>query len=92
MPEEPIILKELYVVIGRNEKGDEGVASYVDPSDGVMKPAIGGHSRLQYLYTIAQTLANNSGLELIIAKWASRELHATVTPEESENGCERDEN
>ena len=91
MAEKPIILKELYVVIGRNEKGDEGVASYIDPNDGVMKPAIGGYSRLDYLYTVAQTLSNNSGIELVIAKWSTRELHATVTPEESEDECTGDE-
>ena len=74
-------LSELFVLIGRNEAGVEGVASFIDPTDNVMKPAIGGRSKLKYLLVIAQALSNASGIELVMTKWGSREDQETITPE-----------
>lgn len=75
-------ITELFVLIGRNNEGVEGVASFVDPNDGVMKPAIGGRSKLDYLLVIGQALANASGLELQLTKWTSRVDHELIQPEE----------
>lgn len=74
-------LGELFVLVGRNDEGVEGVASFVDPRDNTMKPAIGGASKLKYLMVIGQALANASGIELTMTKWVNRENHTTITPE-----------
>jgi len=75
-------ITELFVLVGRNSDGIEGVASFVDPADGVMKPAIGGKSKVEYLLVIGQALANASGLDLQLTKWTTRTDHELIHPEE----------
>ena len=75
-------IKELFVLIGKNSEGIEGVASFIDPNDGVMKPAIGGRSKVNYLLVIGQALANASGLDLQLTKWTERVDHELINPEE----------
>jgi hypothetical protein len=75
-------IKELFVLVGRNSDGVEGVASFVDPADGIMKPAIGGASKVDYLLVIGQALANASGLDLQLTKWTGRVDHELIHPEE----------
>lgn len=62
-------LQELYVLVGRNAEGKEGVASYVDPRDEVMKPALGGKDKASELMMIGQALENESGLKLTMTRW-----------------------
>jgi hypothetical protein len=81
MAEESQELQELYIVVGRNSEGKEGVASYVDPRDGVMKPALGGRDRAGGLIEIAQALANESGLSLTMTKWGRIENLEMIEPE-----------
>lgn len=80
--EEKQEITELFVLIGRNDEDVEGVASFVDPNDGVMKPAIGGRSKVDYLLVIGQALANASGLDLQLTKWTGRVDHELIHPEE----------
>lgn len=82
MAEESQELQELYVLVGRNAEGREGVASYVDPRDGVMKPGLGGRARAGELMEIGQALANESGLKLRMTKWVRLEVLDTIAPEE----------
>lgn len=74
--------------MGTTEEGIEGIASFIDPTDGVMKPAVGGGSKVDYLLVIGQALANASGLDLKLTKWSGRVDHELIRPEETEDNEE----
>jgi hypothetical protein len=77
-------LNELYVLVGINDAGQEGVASFIDPRDGVMKPALGGQQRVPELEAIGQALANASGHQLRLTRWEGRKNIGVFRPEARE--------
>jgi hypothetical protein len=80
MPEGTGELEELYVVIGIDSDGNEGVVSYTTP-DGVMRPALGGPHREKELRAVAQALANVSGIPLCFTKWVKSDVLELIAPE-----------
>ena len=76
-------IEQLYAVLGVNKDGVEGVATYIDPADNVMKPLVGGLSRLPTIIETAKALALASGIELQLVKFNQRENLDRVTPEDS---------
>lgn len=78
---EPAVIKELYVVLGMDSDGNEGVATYVDPADNVMKPLVGGRRRVPVLQQVGKALAIASGKELTLAKFTQRGNLEVITPE-----------
>jgi hypothetical protein len=77
-------LQELYVLVGRNAEGKEGVASYVDPRDGVMKPALGGKGKASELMMIGQALEKESGLKLTVTRWVRTHNYLSMEDLEKE--------
>lgn len=84
MPDIPKSIDELYAVIGTNEKGQEGIAGYLDPADGIMKPLVGGLSRVPRIIEAAQALANASGQELKFVKFTRRGNLEIFKPQEND--------
>ena len=80
MPEEQNTITELYVVLGVNTAGVEGVACYVDPADEMMKPLCGGLKKVPTLLTVAKALAVASGQELRLVKFSTRGNLDVITP------------
>lgn len=79
---DPSVIDELYVVLGKNAAGDEGIATYIDPDDNVMKPLVGGRARVPVLLQVGKALAIASGIELQFAKFTRRGNLEVLTPEE----------
>jgi hypothetical protein len=74
-------MKELYVVIGKDDDGNEGVASYIHPQTKVMKPLVGSRQRLPVLLQVGKALAITSGRELQLVKFTKRGDLDVLTPE-----------
>lgn len=79
MPEDSC-LHELFVLVAQNEDGVEGVASFVDPRDGIMKPGIGGRARMQELLGIGQALSNESNVAIHLTRYTLEPDYQRITP------------
>ena len=90
MPQNPSAqsLSEIYAVLGTNETGQEGVASFIHPQTLVMTPLIGGRARLDELKTYGSALAISSGRTLTLVKFSSRTSLEQLHPD-SEDDDER---
>ena len=73
-------IQELFILVARGEDGVEGVASYVDPRDGVMKPGLGRRERIPELLVIGQALANESGVPISLTRWSIEPDYERLTP------------
>lgn len=73
-------IQELFILVARGEDGVEGVASYVDPRDGVMKPGLGRRERMPELLAIGQALANESGIPICLTRWSIEPDYERLTP------------
>lgn len=81
MPDDPKQISELYVVLGVNDAGQEGVACYVDPADSVMKPLCGNRHKVPTLLTVGKALANASGVKLKLVRFMSRGDLEVIAPD-----------
>lgn len=83
-------IKELYVVIGTNDEGVEGVASYTSPDTEVMVPMIGSLKRVPELLTVGKALANVTGREFRFVKFSKRGNLDWIRPDER-NGTKKED-
>lgn len=76
---------ELYVVLGKDSDGNEGVAMGIDKTTGQGEPLIGGRHRIPRLLGLAQALANDSQRDLQLVKFTLRGNLETIVPSEDES-------
>mgnify|MGYP001461253869 CR=1 FL=1 len=67
------MIEQLYAVLGVGPDGIEGIVSYIDPTDNVMKPLVGSAKRIDEMKTIARALQNASGATLQLVVFSQRE-------------------
>jgi len=77
----PSTITELYVVLGRDNNGNEGIASAVNPVTKIMEPLIGGEGRLKTIATLAKAGSRESGMKFQVAKFSSREPVFDIEPD-----------
>lgn len=80
---EIVAVDELYVVLGKDSEGNEGVAAGVDKTTGQSEPLIGSRRRVGRLLGLAQALADDSGRELQLVKFTSRGNLEKIVPTET---------
>ena len=73
-------IEELYVVVGKDSNGNEGIAIGLSDT-GQAEPLLGGRRRVPRILELAQVLANESGQELHLVKFSQRGTLETVTPD-----------
>jgi hypothetical protein len=78
----PAVIDELYVVVGKDQEGNEGVAMGIDASTGATEPLLGSRRRIPRVLELAQALANQSGQDLHLVKFTTRGNLQTIKPEE----------
>lgn len=78
--EEPVVIDELYVVVGQDQEGNEGLAMGIDSSTGRSEPLMGSRRRIPRVIELAQALANESGQELHLVKFTQRGNLETIKP------------
>lgn len=66
------MIEKLYVVLGTGPDGAEGIASYVDPDDGIMKPLVGSLKTVPRMIEIAKALEQVSGVKMQLAVFSQR--------------------
>jgi hypothetical protein len=74
-------IDELYVVVGRDSQGNEGVAIGLADT-GQAEPLLGGRRRVARILELAKILADESGQELNLVKFTKRGTLQTITPQE----------
>jgi len=74
-------IEELYVVVGHDSNGAEGIAIGFDEATGGMEPLLGSRRRLPRILELAKALANESGKTLSLVKFSSRGMVETIQPE-----------
>ena len=79
---ESIVIDELYVVIGTDADGNEGIAVGVDAKTGQTEPLIGSRQRVGRILPLAQALANQSQKSLFLVKFSTRGNLETINPAE----------
>ena len=84
-------ITDLYVVLGVNEEGVEGVASYTAPETGIMVPMIGSLKRVPELLAVGKALANVTSREFRLVKFSKRGNLDWIKPDER-NGSEEKDN
>lgn len=62
------MIEQLYAILGVGPDGIEGIVTYLDPNDNVMKPLVGSAKRIDEMKSIAIALQNVSGatLQLVV--------------------------
>ena len=86
----PDKIRELYVIMGVNEEGHEGVASYTSPDTGVMVPMIGSLKRVPELLSVSKALANVTHREFRLVKFSQRGNLDWIRPDERDRSQEED--
>jgi len=79
---ESIIIDELYVVLGKDSDGNEGIAVGVDSATGQTEPLIGSRQRMGRILPLAQALADQSQKSLFLVKFSTRGNLQTINPSE----------
>lgn len=72
-------IEKLYAVLGVGPDGEEGVASYVDPIDNVMKPLVGSLKAVPRMLEVARALEIASGMKLQLVVFSQRGNLETVS-------------
>jgi hypothetical protein len=65
-------IEKLYAVLGVGPDGEEGIVSYVDPIDNVMKPLVGSLKAVPKMLEVARALELTSGMRLQLAVFSQR--------------------
>jgi hypothetical protein len=65
-------IEKLYAVLGVGPDGEEGVVSYVDPTDNVMKPLVGSIKAVPRMVEIARALEITAGMTLQLVVFSQR--------------------
>lgn len=73
-------IDELFVIVGKDSEGNEGVAVGLS-NTGHAEPLIGGRRRAPRILQLAQALANESGQELHLVKFTQKGVLASITPD-----------
>lgn len=72
-------IKELFIVVGYDKQGNEGVAIGLSET-GIAEPLIGGKSRLARIRQLAQVLSDQSGQKLRVVKFSSKDTIEEIVP------------
>ncbi len=81
---ETATVNELYVVLGKDSDGNEGVAVGISKDTGATEPLIGGRHRIPRILGLAQALANDSQRKLQLVKFTVRGNLETIEPKDEE--------
>jgi hypothetical protein len=79
---ESIVIDELYVVLGKDSDGNEGIAVGIDSATGQTEPLIGSRQRMGRILPLAQALADQSQKSLFLVKFSTRGNLQTINPSE----------
>lgn len=65
-------IEKLFAVLGIGPDGDEGIASYVDPADNIMKPLVGSLKAVPRMVEVAKALEIATGMRLQLVVFTGR--------------------
>lgn len=72
MTEDPKIISELYIVLGKDDNEAEGIVCYVDPADNGLKPLCGGRDKVPMMMQVGKAAAQASGRTFRLVKFSKR--------------------
>jgi len=84
-------MKELYVILGKNENEEEGVACCADPNTNIMTPLVGSLKRVPVLLTMAKALAITQQQPFRLVKFSKRGNLDWITPDELDRAKTEDD-
>jgi hypothetical protein len=79
-----VAIEELYVVVGKDSNGSEGVAVGYNTITGAMEPLMGHRRRVPRILELAQALSDESGQELHLVKFSKRGVLQKIAPKNTD--------
>jgi len=77
IPKNEMPLKELYVVVSRDEEGNEGIVSAMTPMGGM--PMVFGHKRLiEKIRPTLLQMSKDTGRKLYIVRYKQKEVMEVI--------------